>query len=152
MMNKKTFIPKMKGRIFTESNCKVLRSGNIQEVSIRKDENGKPVKDEKGRNIYDKTGDKHYIKVIQFENEQTGEKKLELCLSLGLIYDNEKIPGTDGTDQSGPITIDGEELKYAAWYVEDGEFSGKALDVTISKVIDNDENVSSKSNDDEIPW
>lgn len=140
MSDKKIFIPRFKGRIFQETKSKVLRSGNIQQVTKRLDENKNPVKDEKGRLIWDKTGDKHYIKVIEFENDE-GVKKLELCLSLGLIYDNHKTPGSSGTDQSGPITIDGSEMKYAAWYVEDGEYSGKALDVTISKVI-NQNNIS----------
>ena len=45
-MNKKIYIPKFMGRLFPEDEkrSKVLRSGNVQPVKKRLDENGKPEK------------------------------------------------------------------------------------------------------------
>lgn len=160
-MNKKIYIPKFMGRLFPEDEkrSKVLRSGNVQPVKKRLDENGKPVKDDKGRFIWDKTGDKQYIKVIEFTNKEN-VKKLELCLSLGIVYDNsgDKQSG-QSPDMSGAITMNFDERKFAAWYVEDEEFSGQDMRVTISQVIGNEVSLDEvplediqDAEDDQIPF
>lgn len=134
----KIFLPKLKGRLWSDKGT-VLKTGNMQRVTKKLGPDGNPLKDDNGRFVYEKTGDKYYIKTIKgfYKDPETGQEKekIELVLSLGQIFDNEKTTA-NGTDQSGPVTVEGESMKYAAWYVEDAEFSGEILDITLSKVIE----------------
>ena len=60
---------------------------------------------------------------------------------------------------SGAITMNFDERKFAAWYVEDEEFSGQDMRVTISQVIGNEVSLDEvplediqDAEDDQIPF
>ena len=67
--------PIFSGSVWPETKSKVIMSGNIVKTDTKDSE----------------TPDKGYIKIIKSENDK-GEVKTEICMSLGLIYKNTRKP------------------------------------------------------------
>ena len=117
--------PIFSGRVWPETKSKVIMSGNIVKTDTKDSE----------------TPDKRYIKIIKSENDK-GEVKTEICMSLGLIYKNtdKKTPKLS-PDFGGPCTIDEMQLKLGAW-LQETEGSGDEWSLSLSepyKVVDEED-------------
>jgi len=110
------------GRIWTESDSKVLFSGNIVKTDTKDSD----------------TPDKRYVKVIRSTNDK-GETKTEFCVSLGLLYPNKDKRSQNSPDIGGPLTLDQVKLKLGAW-LQETEGSGDEYSLSLSEPYSQQEN------------
>tara|TARA_Y100000361_G_C11153898_1_gene342910 strand:- start:1172 stop:1564 length:393 start_codon:yes stop_codon:yes gene_type:complete len=122
--------PVFTGRVWTETKSKVIMSGNIVKTDTKESD----------------TPDKRYIKIIKSENDK-GEVKTEICMSLGLIYTNSDKKNKFSPDAGGPVTIDNLALKLGAW-IQETEGTGDEWSLSLSEPFKKDE----KEDEDKYPF
>ncbi len=96
--DKKYEVKEKSGSLWIDNNAEILRKGSVLwELAT---ENNNLEKDEK-----------RYFTIIESENNK-GEKKLEVAMSIGLVYVNDKKFSENSPDLSGNVTVDGIQYKF----------------------------------------
>ena len=97
------------GRLFQEDSVQVVRKGTIN-VPL-----AQPYTNADGEEV---THEDRYFSILLFtkrkDNGEVDYQKYELAMSLGRLYMNDK-KNEDSPDIDGPITIDGQKLKFCGW-------------------------------------
>ncbi len=96
MSDKKYEEKEKSGALFIDKNAQILRKGSVLWKKNTEQNN----KDEK-----------RYFSIVESENN-LGEKKLELAMSVGLVFVNNNKFSDDSPDISGNVTIDNVSYKF----------------------------------------
>tara|TARA_R100001510_G_C7518474_1_gene114985 strand:- start:54 stop:446 length:393 start_codon:yes stop_codon:yes gene_type:complete len=120
------------GTLHIDGNAQIIRKGSV----LWKKATPNDTKDEM-----------RYLSIIESENNK-GEKKLELAMSVGLIFVNNNKIDKDSPDISGGVTIDGERYKF---YGRKRESNKDGTPFTAFQLVKVEESVANE-NDDPLPF
>ena len=114
----KSYDNKNRGAFFLENDSEVLWSGNLEFSD----------------------GVKHYGKIIKSVGKGNREK-LEVCISLGMVYDipeEEKKDPSKSPDIAGRVKYGRETFKFGSWKKQ-AESGLDYLSVSLNEISENDE-------------
>lgn len=133
MSEEKKFEQKEKsGALWVDNNAQILRKGSM----LWKIADGNTNKDEK-----------RYFSLIESENN-LGQKKLELVMSVGLVFVNEQKFSEDSPDISGNVTIDGKVYKFYGRKKE----AKDGLPFTSCQLVEKDDEIFVKEAEEKLPF
>lgn len=134
MSEEKKFEQKEKsGALWIDSNAQILRKGSML---WKKSETGNP-----------KDDDKRYFALVESENN-FGKKKLELLMSVGLVFVNEQKYSDDSPDISGGVTIDEKVYKFYGRKKE----ARDGLPFTSCQLVEKDDEIFVKEQEEKLPF
>ena len=133
MTDKKYQEKEKSGALFIDKNAQILRKGSVLWEFASQDDN----KDKK-----------RYFSIIESENNK-GEKKLELAMSVGLLYVNNNKFSEDSPDISGNVTIDDVSYKF---YVRKKENKKDGLPFTTMNLVETEKMEDATFDDDNLPF
>jgi len=133
MSEEKKFDKKEKsGALWVDNNAQILRKGSM--LWKFADENNH--KEEK-----------RYFSLVESENN-LGQKKLELVMSVGLVFVNDKKFSEDSPDISGNVTIDNKVYKFYGRKKE----AKDGLPYTSCQLVEKDDEIFVKEQEEKLPF
>ena len=136
MSDKKYEEKEKSGALFIDKNAQIIRKGSVL-WKKNSEHNGK--------------NEKRYFSIIESENN-LGEKKLELAMSVGLVFVNNNKFSDDSPDISGNVTIDNVSYKF---YGRKKETNKDGLPFTTMQLVETesmDEFHKNTNDDDKMPF
>lgn len=134
MSQEKKFEQKEKsGALWVDNNAQILRKGSMLWKSASPENDNKD--------------EKRYFALVESENN-FGKKKLELLMSVGLVFVNENKFSEDSPDISGNVTIDEAIYKFYGRKKE----AKDGLPFTSCQLVEKDDEIFVKETEEKLPF
>lgn len=134
MSEEKKFEQKEKnGALWVDNNSQILRKGSMLWKTASPENDGKD--------------EKRYFALVESENNH-GKKKLELLMSVGLVFVNENKFSEDSPDISGNVTIDDTVYRFYGRKKE----ARDGLPFTSCQLVEKDDEIFVKEVEEKLPF